>query len=198
MSLEFEAFSWLKFEKNCPLVIMERSPREWYTGEPDVLGITNNRYMLEIEIKRTLSDFRANMKKRHIVKRCSQEEAIAKTYRCKAPRQFWFLVPPELRDKVLPEVPEWAGLLIATGECVRNSLIVAKKAPTNSDSEKLSLKDCAKLLRNVGNQLYSLMATRHGMRNHYNVDPHAMDDFYSQKCGPAGWVRNYDYLNFQI
>lgn len=199
MSLEFKAMQWLKFEKNCPLVIMERSPRAGYCGLPDVLGITKDRYMLEIEIKRSVSDFRANAKKPHI--RCREEQLgeLSDRYNAMAPKQFWFLVPEKLVEKVLPEVPKWAGLL--TEE--KRGLKVIQKSPQNFASQKLSLKDCSRLMRNVGNQIYALMAAKESMiHGGYHIDPHANDKFYSEKLEYDGikhkWVRNYDYLNFQI
>lgn len=57
MSLELAAARWLRFEKRCMAVLFERTPRAWSCGLPDALGITCSRHMIEIEIKRTLSDF---------------------------------------------------------------------------------------------------------------------------------------------
>ena len=194
----------MKFEKRCPLVIHERSPRERHTGQPDVLGITNDRYMLEIEIKRTVSDFRANFNKEHMRNRCCDVPEIRDAYLKRGPRQFWFLVPEKIRVKIQEQVPDWAGLLIYDpNQGGWGHIQCVKKSPTNQLSEKLSLKDCARLLRNVGNQMYSLMHARHNMiAAGYHIDPHGMDEFHSQKLEWNGerhvWVPNYDYLNFQI
>lgn len=206
MSLEFSGVQWLKFEKRCPLVIHERSPRPFSMGNPDVLGITDNRYMLEIEIKRSVSDFRANAKKRHIQLRTDPNEDVRRKCLENGARQFWFLVPTKIAEQIEAEVPDWAGLLVHdlnfTG---LGKIRCIKKAPINNLSKKLSLLNCAKLLRNIGNQIYSLMESRRNMiSGGYHIDPHAMDDYYSKKLERHSdglsyeWVRNYDYSNFQI
>lgn len=204
MSLEFYGVQWLKFEKRCPLVIHERSPRPFNMGNPDVLGVTDNRYLLEIEIKRTVSDFRANAKKSHIQRRTDPDENVRNKCLENAAKQFWFLVPTKIAEKIQAEVPEWAGLLVHDPNLSGwGKIQCIKKAPMNNLSKKLSLLNCAKLLRNVGNQIYSLMESRHNMiAGGYQIDPHAMDNYYSQKLEFTGqrheWVPNPDYLNFQI
>lgn len=146
VDLEFYGARWLWNDKQCPIVINERSPRSWSCGEPDVLGVTKNRYLLEIEVKRSLSDFRANAEKRCIRNR--------EMYLEKQAKNFWFLVPKELVEKVRPILPEWAGLLMM-GEYAVQSVV---PAPSNSKSKRLSPLECAKLVRLQTNQL---MATQH-------------------------------------
>lgn len=204
MSLELNAIWWLKFDKRCPLVITERCPRAGYCGQPDVLGITDARYMLEIEIKRSVSDFRANFNKPHMRNRLCNVPEVSNKYIQKAPRQFWFFVPEKIADKVAPLVPEWSGLLVQDSANESASGVrCVKKAAVNQASEKLSLKDCARLLRNVGNTIFGLYQARANMISAgYHMDPHGMDDFYSKKLEWDGeshvYVPNYEYLNFQI
>ncbi len=62
MTLEYHALAWLRFEKRCPIVMLERGIS--YISRPDALGITTARYMVEIEIKRSLADFTKNNDKR--------------------------------------------------------------------------------------------------------------------------------------
>lgn len=205
MSLTLQAALWLRAEKNCPLVITERTPRYGH-GQPDVLGITDHRYLLEIEIKQTVSDFRANANKHHMRNRAALGEQILHRF----PKQYWFMVPPKLVDKVLPEVPDWAGLLtLREGEQYNGwhtNVKAVKSAAVNHKSAKLSVKECIKLMRALGNELFSLKITNHGMRvNGYgNCDPHLMDSFHSQKLEWSDsqqrhiYVHNPDYLNFQI
>lgn len=202
MSLELHAALWLRMEKDCPIVLMERSPRYGH-GKPDVLGITNARFMLEIEIKRSLSDFRANAAKHHVRNR---DAGIANLEQW--PKQFWFLVPPDLVDKVEPELPEWAGLLTIKDRRSAGwytDVFAIKKAPINHKSKKLSLKDGLKMLRVVGNEVFSLRITNaHFRQSSGSIDPHVMDSFYSKKLEwseegkQSIWVDNPDYLNFQI
>lgn len=204
MSLEFSGVQWLKFEKRCPLVIHERSPRPFNMGNPDVLGITDHRYLLEIEIKRSVSDFRANARKSHIQRRTDPDENVRNKCLENAAKQFWFLVPHTIAEKVRPEVPEWAGLLVHDpNRSGWRKIQCLKQAPTNNLSKKLSLLNCARLLCNVGNQIYSLMEGRQNMiQSGWNYDMHALDEYYSTRYESDGadyrLVPNPDYLNFQI
>lgn len=207
MSLELQGALWLKFDKKCPLVFYERTPRYGH-GQPDIMGVNDRRFIFEIEIKRTVSDFRANAKKPHIVNRCSTEADVARHYQEMAPRQFWYLVPPKLVERVRPEVPDWAGLLTVEndpgddGYSTPIRVKSIKPAPTNALSKKLSPKECIRLFGTLGNQIMSLMAANSALRSSKPVDCYFMDDYHSQKLEWNGerhvWVRNYDYLNFQI
>lgn len=203
-NLEYHTARWLQFEKQCALVLCERTPR-WGHGQPDVLGVLPSRFILEIEIKRTMSDFRANSKKHHMLSRFCGEPEIAERYAKRAPKLFWFLVPRSLVEKVEKELPDFAGLLTVSENGA--SLDVVKKAPTNKDSERLSLKECSKLMRCAGNMMIAMMAGICNVRQFHSQDPHFMDDFYSepQPDYSAGWDENgrwklkpADYNNFQI
>lgn len=133
---------WLRFEKRCALILCERSPRAWSCGEPDVLGVTDARYLYEIEVKRTLSDFRADAKKF-----C---RANRQMYISKQPKQFYYLMPPKVAAKAEVSIPHWAGLMVPN-EHRCTEIKVIKQAPTNTESKRLSLKECvhmAKLLSN--------------------------------------------------
>lgn len=157
--LEYHAASWLWLEKRCQLVLQERNPRSDYTGEPDVLGVTKARYLLEIEVKRTLSDFRNNKNKRCM---CHREHFLEKF-----PKQFWFMVPRLLIEKVKTEIPEWAGLLTLGTYTVQTVI----PAPANHKSKRLSVKECIKLFRFQTNQLMStqgkLIAATNGFESGY-------------------------------
>lgn len=85
-NLELLAMRWLRWEKRCIIVLTERSPRAQSCGEPDVLGITKDRYMYEIEVKRTISDFRADSDKPSRKFRDDGWRAP------KLPKQFYYLV----------------------------------------------------------------------------------------------------------
>lgn len=99
--------------------------------------------MIEIEIKRTLSDFRADSKKPHIVHRTDLIN--------RWPKWFYYLVTPQIADKVSAECPSWAGLLTVNDYHV----ISVKQAEPNNLSEKLSVKDSIRLFRVLGNQILS-------------------------------------------
>jgi hypothetical protein len=105
-TLEAVALSWLRYERRCFLVCLGRNPLPEMCI-PDVLGMGPDRRLIEIEIKRTMADFRQNGKKRGI------------KYRTHWPKQFYFLVDPriaerarcELKAGIFNEAYERAGLL---------------------------------------------------------------------------------------
>lgn len=127
---------WLWLQKNCHYVIEQRSPR-CMNGEPDVMGVTKARYLVEIEIKRSLHDFKADAKKWHRVNRL--------LYLKSQPRWVYYLVPERLAEEALKITPEWAGLMCSNG-C---DLLVKKVAPINESSQKLTVKECVKMTRQM-------------------------------------------------
>lgn len=146
MKLETRAFAWLRFEKRCPIVLWERTPRP--CGIPDVLGITKDRYLVEIEIKRTVGDFRANAEKWHVRTR--------NLHLPKWPRLFWFAVPRKLVEKVSAELPEYAGLLTAD-ELDAGFLEVVKRPTANTQSRRLSIKEAIRCVECQSNQLWAMI-----------------------------------------
>lgn len=144
MRLETRAFAWLRFEKRCPIVLWERTPRP--CGIPDVLGITKHRYLVEIEIKRTIGDFRVNEDKWHVKNR----ELILPRW----PRLFWFAVPKSLVEKVSKELPPYAGLLTAD-DSDAGTLDVVKAASPNKQSRRVTLKEAVRAVECQTNQLWA-------------------------------------------
>lgn len=155
MSLEIFAMNFLRYQKHCRVALFGRSPRRSH-GLPDVLGITQARYLLEIEIKRSLSDFRANEKKPHIASHgIDNIELTQERYAPKWPKQFWYLVPCELVKKVEPWVPDWAGLMRGPGRGEAQQVYVTKSAPTNKTSDRLTTREMMELGHVMANQLLS-------------------------------------------
>jgi hypothetical protein len=145
MNLELMALRWLWLEKKCHYVLEQRSPR-YHLGSPDALGVMPSRHLIEIEIKRSASDFNADKNKC-----CRRSRDLFPEH---MPRQFYYLMPRPLAEKLEPKIPEWAGLMY---NCVsEQTCIVLKKAPVNLQSEKLTLKECAKLARCMTNHMMSL------------------------------------------
>lgn len=204
MRLEFIAARWLQFEKNCALVLCERTPRYGH-GQPDVLGVTPGRHFYEIEIKRTVADFRANHLKNHMLHRMHHSMEIQEEAAKRAPKLFWFLVPQKLVDKIKDEVPDFAGLL--TMHSNETSLEVIKKAPTNKHATRLSIKETSRLVRCAGNMMIAMMAGMCNARRLGSQDPGFMDDFYSEPVTDYKSGRDdngrfktkpSNYVNFQI
>lgn len=146
MNLELIAMRWMRYERKLPVVMRERSPRMWLCGEPDVIGITPSRYLVEIEIKRSVSDFRADFKKRSRINR--------EAYIHLAPKQFYYLVLPDMVDRVEPIVPAWAGLM--TTHSNEMSVVLVKTAPVNRASKRLTINESARLVHMMANHLLTV------------------------------------------
>lgn len=164
MTLERQAMQFLRFEKRCPVAVFERHPFGYW--QPDVLGVTKSRYLLEIEIKRSLSDFRADSHKAHIARRTGQGDTASD------PKFFWYLVTKELAEKILPFVPPWAGLMRAgdNNRIERSSVVILKPAPVNSLAKRLTPKQSVKLAQCMANQIYSLVLSGEA-RDRYHLEP---------------------------
>jgi hypothetical protein len=149
LNLELMAMRWLWIEKKCPYIVRERTPR-YGIGQPDVIGVTASRFITEIEIKRSVSDFRADAKKH-----CRRNRDL---YPQLIPKQFYYLAPADVADKILPQIPDWAGLMKPSENCW--DAVVVKNAPVNKASQRLSIKECIKLARNMVNHMMSLEDAR--------------------------------------
>lgn len=141
LNLEMSAMRWLWLEKDCKIVLEERSPK-YMMGDPDVIGITGGRYLIEIEIKRSASDFKADFKKHHRINR--------EFYLKHQPRQFYYLMPEDLGKKMADKIPDWAGLMISRFD---PKVEIMKIAPVNKESEKLDIKQCVRLARLMTNHM---------------------------------------------
>lgn len=99
------------------------------THECDMLMVTKNYFLREIEIKVSVSDFKADFKKKH-----NHEGNI---------KQFYYAVPYYILDKIKDLVPEQAGIMVAVYENEHWQLKRYKKATDNKsampiDEEKLN------------------------------------------------------------
>jgi hypothetical protein len=132
--------AWLRFQKQLDLVCTEDPTRS-----ADVLGTDSSiqcRKMIEIETKISISDLKADLKKRGKHDWLSKAETYdVSSDHSPLPTQFYFLVPIELKDKALEVIAttyKHAGLMVAKnlhqmGDgriMVADYLEVAKKAPT--------------------------------------------------------------------
>lgn len=160
MKLELMALRWLRFDKRCRVALFERSPRQAWSGEPDVLGVNDRRYLFEIEIKRSVQDFRANKRKQF------HQMRDAGVSSPKYPRYFWFLVPPQIVEAVTPIVPKWAGLLCGPGDDDVQCLHSVIPAPANPESEPLTTKECVRLAQMMANQIWSFASTLASWEGH--------------------------------
>lgn len=101
MNLEAIALQWLRYDRRCMLVSLERSPwgsAHWY--RPDVVGVTFKRRVIEVEVKRSVADFRANAQKRGL------------KFELNFPEQRYFMVEPSIASACLTMLPMRCGLLV--------------------------------------------------------------------------------------
>lgn len=96
------AASWLRYDRKCPLVTFERGLD--YNSNPDVMAVNPSRFLVEIEIKISMSDFRADAKK----SKWQWRERYGSRGR---PKFFYYFVPMELVEKVKQELKPGHGLL---------------------------------------------------------------------------------------
>jgi hypothetical protein len=107
------------------------TPFRWY--ECDMLRITQNLYFYEYEIKNTLSDFKADSKKsewdRESKTTVSKHDLLLQKSD-RGPSRFYYIVPPDLVEKVGPLLPPFAGLISFNGhlhEIQKAPLLHSKK-----------------------------------------------------------------------
>lgn len=156
-SIESALLFWLVNHKRPVVVLTERTPRHRIGYDrPDMLAILQSRFLFEIEVKRSVSDFKNDANKNHVANR----DFCVKQW----PRQFYYAVPIEIREKVQPLVPDWAGLLTVSAYRVD----AVKRAPLNKESRRLSVKEVIRLGKNMGSQLTSLMFSLEGIKCHYH------------------------------
>ena len=92
--------------------------------ECDILSVTKNNYLREVEIKISVSDFKADFKKKH-----NHEGNI---------RQFYYAVPYYILDDIKNLVPEHAGILVAERNEAPHELWQLKKHKKTNDNKSAS------------------------------------------------------------
>ena len=133
---------WLRYKQRCYIITWERSPWPHARHKPDLVGVTESRHVIEIEIKRTMGDFKQDEEKViwHQRRMCTFP----------SPAKFYYMVPPELVEKVRPLLKEGHGLLAWSGESKWSKLPlleVQKGATTNRLSKPLTLRQMVDMVR---------------------------------------------------
>jgi hypothetical protein len=143
---------FLRYERQCKLVSLERSPIQWDPCVPDVVGVNKTRRVVEIEIKMTMADFRNNRKKDSVYRRKFIGVPVSK---------YYFMVPPDLMAKVLPELEDGEGLLtvVSNHRAYGGSLAaqVVKEAAVQK-VRRLSIKEIIKMVAHQTGSLNSALA----------------------------------------
>jgi hypothetical protein len=152
LTLEAAAVEWLRYDRRCLLVCLERSPvRGNY--RPDIFAVCQHRNTIEIECKRTLADFKADGGKRITAWR---ESGILNV------RQFYYLVPPAIAGAVKPLLPKWAGLLTLGAPGVAYTklprITVECGAPVNKLARRLSVFEMGRMVKHQTATLHRLLS----------------------------------------
>lgn len=139
---EMEKLIYWYFEKSSLVIVPKVSGNNWWfdsetmiwknivNHECDILIVSKNQYLTEVEIKISLSDLKADFKKEHQHK----DENI---------KNFYYAFPEEMKDKAIELIPEEVGILIAVKkhlnsgyeyrdiECYRKPKINKEAKPIN-------------------------------------------------------------------
>jgi len=137
-SLEVEAMAWMRWG----MPRMTHVATQAGNFSADVLG-ANDKELLEVEVKRSRSDFRADFKKTEKHSKYADPPPGRALW---VPNRFYYLVGPELREaglEILAEKGCPAGLLVlvnpmteASGKWYgRGHILVAKRAPKIHDRQ---------------------------------------------------------------
>jgi hypothetical protein len=155
------ALQWLRYERQCPIVAVERGICRG--GSPDVMGVTKDRWAIEVEIKRSLSDFKANTKKMEAFERrytMFSHTNWLSTLNC--PKLFYFFVPSGLVNKVMPLLKNGDGLLSIpdNGRTYRGIPYprVVTRAIPDSRAKRLTLRECARMTAHQSGTVFMLAA----------------------------------------
>jgi len=151
--LKAVAVEWLRYAQQCKLVCVERSPMRDDPCVPDVVGVTKNRKFIEIEIKVTWADFKANREKSSLFRR--------RFYGVR-PWKYYYFVPEAMQERVLAELQEGEGLLtLATKSSAYSGLpeiAVVKAARPDKNSRILMLRDIVRMVAHQSGSLSSALA----------------------------------------
>nr|DAT75679.1 MAG TPA: DNA repair protein MmcB-like protein [Caudoviricetes sp.] len=139
---EMEKLIYWYFKESSLVIVPKVSGNNWWLDteadpmiwknivnhECDMLIVTKNHYLTEVEIKISLSDLKADFKKEHQHK----DENI---------KNFYYAFPEEMKEKALELIPKDCGILIAVKkecgipyrkiECYRKPKINKEAKPVN-------------------------------------------------------------------
>lgn len=104
--------------------------------EVDLLVVSKSGYCTEVEIKISVQDLKADLKKEH-------------GHRSNKIKYFYFAVPEELKDKALDLIPERAGLIIVKAHTINiyepTYCQIVKSPIVNNEARALTQEELVKL-----------------------------------------------------
>jgi len=138
---------YFRFARQCPIVAMEYWHYQDSGVQPDVLVLDAAHRPIEIEVKTSLSDFKADARK-HIWNFRKQG--------MKWPWKFYYALPTDLEEQVKPLLRKGVGLLRVSQHNYykpEDAVSVAVTAPKHEDFERIT---GARLKRIIAGQSSSL------------------------------------------
>lgn len=147
LELRAAVAAWLRYDRRCPIIAFERAPWPWSQGRPDVMAITAHRHWIEVEIKMTIRDWRADAAKH---KWWGELDP---------PRQFYYAVPPDLEAWGPEMCANGAGLLMPCGYSDQYgvfSLRVARKATIHPSAPRVPLREIIDAVKDMSGTLAGL------------------------------------------
>jgi len=154
---------YFRYQRQCKLVAFERAVHSlgWYV--PDILIVNNDRKLIEIEVKVTLADFKADAKKRIWKTR--------DTGKVKMPHQFYYGIPAELEEKIKPIMRKDCGLIrIGDKKEWQNYgdvVSVAKTAPVNKESKRLTARELVEMVNHQTGTLCSALKRSYELKENH-------------------------------
>jgi hypothetical protein len=136
--------AYWRYSRQCPLVAFEAGSRlKWESAEQaDILAVNKERYLIETEVKVSLSDFRKDRKKtchRHF----NHDTGIYPT------AYFYFAVPKDLANRVsylCANLYPYAGVL-GCPEGMNEWEVEVYRSPKRLSGKRLSLKQLVYMCR---------------------------------------------------
>ncbi len=144
-----DGMTYLRYDQQAVLLTWERSP--WHEHNPDIFAVFPDRRTTEIEIKRSLADFKKD-KEKYIWNRRKFGQLW--------PHRFYYFVPPELVDKVTPLLEHGCGLLTKVGRYdVTNisKLKVVVKAKVQPTAHKLTTREIVEMAKHQSGAMVAMM-----------------------------------------
>lgn len=149
-TLRAAAVEFLRYDRQCKLVSLERSPVNYDPCTPDVVGVNATRRVVEIEIKKTWADFKNNRKKDSMFRRKFLKIPVS---------QYYFLVPGDLVAKVYEALEPGEGLLTLGAVNPMSGIPKIKviKPASTQRVRKLTIKETIKMVAHQTGTLASAL-----------------------------------------
>jgi hypothetical protein len=156
LKMRAAALEWLRFIKGCPIIAVERGPWSHLGHRPDVMAVTKKREFVEVEIKRSFSDFKHDAEKRIWQNRDLFKRAW--------PSFFHYYTPPDLVDRVLPLLRDGFGLITYDEKELSYAglptIVSVKRATRQKDAKPLTTNQLVRMVTHLSGSYVAAEASR--------------------------------------